>query len=76
MRPSYGPASLKNLSHHHATKGEDVGNLFAFTEAFEDVRNQEKLPVGLKKMKKLGLINPIIEIDTLRQRDHMSTGEM
>ena len=57
-------------------EGEDVGNLFAFTEAFEDVKNQDKLPVGLKKMKTLGLVNPIIEIDTLRQRDNMSAGEI
>ena len=48
-------------------KGEDVSNLFAFTEVIESVKNgipdTESVPVGLSKMKALGLVNPIIEID-------------
>ncbi|XP_078350918.1 uncharacterized protein LOC144635713 isoform X1 [Oculina patagonica] len=47
--------------------GEDVSNLFAFTEVFESVKNgipdTKGTPVGLSKMKALGLVNPIIEID-------------
>ena len=48
-------------------KGEDVSNLFAFTEVIESVKNgipdTKSVPVGLSKMKALGLVNPIIEID-------------
>ena len=48
-------------------KGEDVSNLFAFTEVIEAVNggipDTKTIPVGLSKMKSLGLINPIIEID-------------
>ena len=48
-------------------KGEDVNSLFAFTEVIESVKNgipdTKSVPVGLSKMKALGLINPIIEID-------------
>ena len=49
-------------------KGEDVSNLFAFTEVIESVdiggiSDTESIPVGLRKMKTLGLVNPIIEID-------------
>ena len=48
-------------------KEEDVSNLFAFTEVIESVKNgipdTKSVPVGLSKMKALGLINPIIEID-------------
>ena len=49
-------------------KGEDVSNLFAFTEVIESVNrngipNKNHTPVGLSKMKTLGLVNPIIEID-------------
>ena len=47
--------------------GEDVSNLFAFTEVMEAVNDgipdTKTTPVGLSKMKSLGLINPIIEID-------------
>jgi len=53
-------------------EGENCEDLFAFTEAFESVDDQETLPVGLRKMKSLGLINPIIEIDTLRFRTQMN----
>ena len=48
-------------------KGEDVSNLFAFTEVIESVKNgapdTKRTPVGLSKMKALGLVNPIIEVD-------------
>ncbi|KAL9952434.1 hypothetical protein ACROYT_G039691 [Oculina patagonica] len=48
-------------------RGEDVSNLFAFTEVMESVKNgipdTKSTPVGLSKMKALGLVNPIIEID-------------
>ncbi|XP_078351150.1 uncharacterized protein LOC144635908 [Oculina patagonica] len=48
-------------------KGEDVSNLFAFTEIIETVKDgipdTKSTPVGLAKMKALGLVNPIIEID-------------
>ncbi|XP_068759042.1 uncharacterized protein [Montipora capricornis] len=48
-------------------RGEDVSNLFAFTEVTETVNDgipdTETTPVGLSKMERLGLINPIIEID-------------
>ena len=49
------------------SKGEDVSNLFAFTEVTESVKDgipdTKSTPVGLAKMKALGLVNPIIEID-------------
>ncbi|KAL9952350.1 hypothetical protein ACROYT_G039593 [Oculina patagonica] len=48
-------------------RGEDVENLFAFTEVIESVNDgipdTTTIPVGLSKMKTLGLVNPIIEID-------------
>ena len=48
-------------------RGEDLTNLFAFTEIIESVKDgipdTKSTPVGLVKMKALGLINPIIEID-------------
>ncbi|KAJ7371282.1 hypothetical protein OS493_026926 [Desmophyllum pertusum] len=48
-------------------KGEDVNNLFAFTEVIEEVNDgipdTKTTPVGLSKMQEVGLINPIIEID-------------
>lgn len=48
-------------------KGEDVSNLFAFTEVTESIKDgipdTKSTPVGLAKMKALGLVNPIIEID-------------
>ena len=48
-------------------RGEDVSNLFAFTEVIEAVNDgipdTKTTPVGLSKMQSLGLINPIIEID-------------
>ena len=48
-------------------RGEDISNLFAFTEVIEAVNDgipdTKTTPVGLSKMKSLGLINPIIEID-------------
>ena len=45
------------------TSGENVENLFAFTEAFDTPDCLEQIPLGLRKMKRFGLINPIIEID-------------
>ena len=45
------------------TSGESVENLFAFTEAFDTPDCLEQIPLGLRKMKRFGLINPIIEID-------------
>ena len=47
--------------------GEDVKNLFAFTEAFDSPDKLEEIPLGLRKMKRFGLINPIIEIDLCTQ---------
>ena len=51
--------------------GEDLSNMFAFTEVIESVKggipDVKSIPVGLKKMKKLGLINPLIEIDLALQ---------
>lgn len=48
-------------------KGEDVNNLFAFTEVIEEVNDgipdTKTTPVGLSKMQEVGLINPMIEID-------------
>ena len=50
-------------------RGEDPKILFSFSEVTEGVvkgtrtPNTEKLPVGLAKMKKFGLQNPILEID-------------
>ena len=48
-------------------KGEDVTNLFAFTEIIESVKDgipdTKSTPVGLAKMQALGLVNSIIEID-------------
>ena len=45
-------------------KGDDVRKLFAFTEVIESVKNgipdTKSVPVGLSKMKALGLVNPII----------------
>ena len=47
--------------------GEDRSTLFAFTEATAGVKNgvmdTKTLPIGLKKMQKFGLWNPIIEVD-------------
>lgn len=46
---------------------EDLGNLFAFSEVIESVSqgipDTKTIPVGLRKMRDQGLINPIIEID-------------
>ena len=48
-------------------KGEDISNLFAFTEIIESskdgIPDTKSTPVGLAKMQTLGLVNPIIEID-------------
>ena len=57
-------------------EGECVEDLFAFTEVFESPDDQDSLPVGFRKMQTLGLINPIIEIDTLRHRNKMSIGKI
>ena len=43
--------------------GEDIEDLFAFTEAFETLDDLKQVPLGLRKMKRFGLINPIIEIN-------------
>ena len=50
-------------------KGEDVNDLFAFTEAFRKPHDLTSIPHGLKKMKKLNLINPIIDIDVNQNQD-------
>ena len=48
-------------------RGEDRSTLFAFTEATacvkDGVMDTKTLPIGLEKMQKFGLWNPIIEID-------------
>ena len=47
--------------------GEDRSTFFAFTEATAGVKNgvmdTKTLPIGLEKMQKFGLWNPIIEVD-------------
>ena len=49
------------------TNGEDVDNFFAFTEIIESIKDGipdvAAIPVGLKKMAMLGLVNPILEVD-------------
>jgi len=48
-------------------RGEDRSTLFAFTEATacvkDGVMDTKTLPIGLEKMQKFGLWNPIIEVD-------------
>ena len=49
-------------------KGEDFTNLYAFTEFLESigkdrVPDTETIPIGFRKMKELGIKNPIIEMD-------------
>ena len=48
-------------------KGEDLSTLYSFTEVTEGVTDgvldTEKIPAALRKMKKFGLPNAIIEID-------------
>ena len=48
-------------------RGEDKSTLFAFTEATAGVKDgvmdTKTLPIGLEKMQKFGLWNPIIEVD-------------
>ena len=48
---------------------EDVTNLFAFTEPFNNPHDMDGVPLGLRRMFSLGLINPIIEIDVNQNRD-------
>ena len=48
---------------------EDVTNLFAFTEPFSNPHDMDGVPLGLRRMHSLGLINPIIEIDVNQNRD-------
>ena len=50
-------------------EGEDPKDLFAFTEAFDHKNDLKVVPVALRKMKLLGLQNPIIEIDTQKNKD-------
>ena len=54
---------------------EDVTNLFAFTEPFSNPHDMDGVPLGLRRMHSLGLINPIIEIDVNQNRDHTSQQE-
>ena len=49
--------------------GEDRRNLFAFTEPFSNPYDMDGVPLGLRRMYQLGLINPIIEIDVNQNRD-------
>ena len=52
-----------------AEKGEDISKFYAFTEFIESTDSRTKnpdtdtIPVGLMKMKELGIRNPIIEAD-------------
>ncbi len=52
-----------------AEKGEDFSKFYAFTEFVESIDSRTKvpdtetIPIGLKKMKELGIRNPIIEAD-------------
>ncbi|CAB4021327.1 PREDICTED: uncharacterized protein LOC107355583 isoform X2, partial [Paramuricea clavata] len=52
-----------------AEKGEDFSRFYAFTEFIESIDSRTKIPdtdtipVGLMKMKELGIRNPIIEAD-------------
>lgn len=53
-------------------KGEDFSKFYAFSELFESigkdkVPDTETIPVGLLKMKELGVRNPIIEADLAYQ---------
>ena len=54
-----------------AEKREDFSNFYAFTELIHSIDKQSKIPdtdtipVGLMKMKELGIRNPIIEVDLL-----------
>ena len=48
---------------------KEIIDLFAFTEAFRKPHDLTSIPRGLKKMKKLNLINPIIEIDVNQNQD-------
>ena len=53
-------------------KGEDFTNLYAFTEFLESVGkdripDSKTIPVGLRKMKELGIKNVIIEMDLVYQ---------
>ena len=50
-------------------EGEDPKDLFAFTEAFDHKNDLKVVPVALRKMKLLGLQNPIVEIDTQKNKD-------
>lgn len=59
-----GDTFIKQL----AEKGEDFTNLYAFTELLESVDKSgvpdtKTIPVGLLKMKELGIRNAIIEMD-------------
>ena len=56
-----------------AEKGEDFSKLYAFSEFTESIdKNKvpdvETIPIGLRKMKELGIINPIVEADLVYQR--------
>ncbi len=56
-------------------KEKDLSCFYAFTEVGK-LDNLEYIPVGMAKMKKYGLLNPIIEIDLANQKDPNFTSKM
>ncbi len=56
-------------------KEKDLSCFYAFTEVGK-LDNLEYIPVGMAKMKKYGLRNPIIEIDLANQKDPNFTSKM
>ncbi len=56
-------------------KEEDLSCFYAFTEVGK-LDELEYVPVGMTKMKKYGLRNPIIEIDLANQKDPNFTSKM
>ena len=57
--------------------GEDMSFLFSLVEFIEDNNegtiDTDNIPISMKKMRELGIINPIIEIDLANSRIENST---
>ena len=53
--------------------GENIEDLFAFTEAYETLQDLKQVPLGLRKMKRFGLINPIIEVNLCTDIGNLGT---
>ena len=60
------------------SSGEDLQNCFAFIEAFDGSlsHNLESPPPGLMKMKSIGLTNPVLEMDIVRNEYFQDIGQM